>query len=108
MRRVCALVATAVACGATAVSLIPTRLGNGAMERLAASGDFVPPDLAELERAQSRALALKKGRVFADTWDLGKFSRCGHCFEERAERLERVNLTQQDLPLVGCPRCGAA
>jgi archaeosine synthase beta-subunit len=98
----------AFSCGATAVSLIPTRMGNGAMERLGASGEFVPPALADLEVAQSRALALGKGRVFADTWDLGAFSRCEHCFEARAERLQGVNLAQADLPAISCPRCGAA
>jgi radical SAM enzyme (TIGR01210 family) len=98
----------AFSCGATAVSLIPTRPGNGAMERLAESGEFVPPTLADLEVAQARAMALKKGRVFADTWDLRPFSRCAHCFDRRAERLQCVNLTQQDLPFISCPSCGAA
>ncbi len=32
-------------CGARAVSLIPTRTGNGAMEALEAAGAFVPPTL---------------------------------------------------------------
>jgi radical SAM enzyme (TIGR01210 family) len=98
----------AFSCGATAVSLIPTRTGNGAMERLVESGEFRPPTLADLEVAQSRALALKRGRVFADTWDLKQFSRCELCFDRRAERLQCVNLTQQDLPLIACPSCGAA
>jgi radical SAM enzyme (TIGR01210 family) len=96
----------AFSCGATAVSLIPTRAGNGAMERLLESGEFVLPNLADLEVAQSRAIALGRGRVFADIWDLKKFSRCEHCFEERVERLQSVNLTQQDLPLVSCRSCG--
>jgi archaeosine synthase beta-subunit len=96
----------AFSCGATAVSLIPTRTGNGAMERLVESGEFVPPNLADLEVAQSRAIALGKGRVFVDTWDLKKFSRCEHCFERRVERLKCVNLGQQDLPAVPCGSCG--
>jgi len=96
----------AFSCGATAVSLIPTRVGNGAMERLLESGEFVLPKLADLEMAQSRAIALGRGRVFVDTWDLKQFSRCEHCFEKRAERLKCVNLTQQDLPLVACRSCG--
>jgi archaeosine synthase beta-subunit len=98
----------AFSCGATAVSLIPTRLGNGAMERLVVSGEFALPNLGDLEAAQSRAMALGKGRVFADTWDLGPFSRCGHCLERRVERLRCVNLNQQDLPLISCPFCGGA
>jgi len=96
----------AFSCGATAISLIPTRAGNGAMERLLESGEFVPPNLADLEAAQSRALALGKGRVFADTWDLRPFSRCELCFEKRVERLECINLAQQDLPHVSCLNCG--
>ena len=96
----------AFSCGATAVSLIPTRAGNGAMERLLESGEFVPPNLADLEVAQSRAIALGRGRVFADIWDLKQFSRCEHCLEERVERLQCVNLTQQDLPLISCRSCG--
>jgi radical SAM enzyme (TIGR01210 family) len=95
----------AFSCGATAVSLIPTRAGNGAMERLVESGEFVLPNVADLEMAQSRAIALGKGRVFADIWDLKQFSRCEHCFEKRLERLQCVNLTQQDLPLISCRNC---
>jgi radical SAM enzyme (TIGR01210 family) len=96
----------AFSCGATAVSLIPTRTGNGAMERLLESGEFVPPTLSDLEVAQSRAIALGKGRVFADTWDLRQFSSCEHCLEKRVERLQSVNLEQQDLPLIPCGSCG--
>jgi hypothetical protein len=96
----------AFSCGATAVSLIPTRAENGAMERLLESGEFALPNLADLEVAQSRAIALGKGRVFADIWDLKQFSRCEHCFEKRLERLQCVNLAQQDLPPVSCRNCG--
>ncbi len=97
----------AFGCGATAVVLIPTRGGNGAMERLRESGEFHPPTLALLETTQRAALALGRGRVFADTWGLEAFSSCGHCFEARRQRLEAVNLSQIDLPLVPCPVCGS-
>ena len=96
----------AFACGATAVTLIPTRAGNGAMERLLASGEFVPPTLAMLEAAQRAALALDRGRVFADTWALEPFSTCPHCFAARRERLETVNRTQRNLPPISCEVCG--
>jgi hypothetical protein len=76
------------------------------MERLLESGEFVLPTLADLEVAQSRAIALGKGRVFADIWDLKQFSHCEHCFEKRVERLQCVNLAQQDLPLIPCRNCG--
>src|SRR5262249_10493403 len=36
-------------CGASVVSLIPTRFGNGALETLADQGEFSPPKLAMLE-----------------------------------------------------------
>jgi len=96
----------AFAHGAGAVTLIPTRGGNGAMERLRESGEFVPPTLAQLEAAQRAVLALGRGRVFADTWALETFSTCAHCFAARRERLEAVNLAQREVPSVRCEACG--
>ncbi len=93
-------------CGAGVVALIPTRGGNGAMERLRESGEFVPPTLALLEEAQRGALALGRGRVFADTWGLEPFAACPHCFAARCARLESVNRAQRDLPAVRCAICG--
>jgi radical SAM enzyme (TIGR01210 family) len=97
--------AFAFSCGASAVTLIPTRGGNGAMERLQESGEFAPPRLALLERAQALALDLHAGRVFADTWDLEQFSDCPACAEERHVRLQLINLSQTLLPPVDCPVC---
>lgn len=91
--------------GATAVTLIPTRTGNGALDRLAAAGEFVEPTLGELESAQDAILALRRGRVFADTWDLERFKTCPVCFGERRQRIEGSNLAQEQLPKVRCPRC---
>ncbi len=96
----------AFGCGAGAVTLIPTRGGNGAMERLREAGEFVPPTLATLEAAQRAVLALGRGRVFADLWGLEPFSTCPHCLAVRRERLERVNQTQRDEPPVRCAVCG--
>jgi hypothetical protein len=98
----------AFACGAGAVTLIPTRGGNGAMERLRESGEFVPPTLASLEAAQRGVLALGRGRVFADTWALEPFSACHHCLAARRERLETVNRTQRDVPPIRCAVCGGS
>ncbi len=97
----------AFACGAGAVTLIPTRAGNGAMERLRESGEFVAPTLATLEAAQRAALALGRGRVFADTWALEQFSACPRCLAARRERLEAVNQTQRDVPPPHCEACGS-
>jgi radical SAM enzyme (TIGR01210 family) len=93
----------AFSCGVGAVSLIPTRPGNGAMDRLIASGDFVPPSLNVLEESLDRCLDLRGGRVFADTWDLARFSSCDVCFKDRKDRLDSMNLTQRIVPRVRCP-----
>lgn len=92
--------------GATAVSLIPTRGGNGALESLAAAGDFGEPTLATFEAAFADALALGRGRVFADLWDLERFSRCADCLSARIARLREMNLIQTALPLPVCASCG--
>jgi len=92
--------------GAAVVSLIPTRSGNGAMDRLRESGEFVPPRLSNLEQAQEQALNLRRGRVFADTWDLARLSQCRSCLEKRRQRLHIVNLTQQPQVRMECPDCG--
>ena len=94
--------------GATVASLIPTRLGNGALESLAERGEFSPPKLSTLEAAFAYGLGLKQGRVLADLWDLEKFADCPACFQKRAKRLHEMNLQQVDLPPVECDRCGSA
>jgi radical SAM enzyme (TIGR01210 family) len=101
-------IAVAFACGATAVSLIPARDGNGTMEDLAAAGLFVSPTVPDLEAALEAALPRDDGRVFADLWDLQRFSSCGACLDRRRERLRAMNLDQRPLPPVECTRCGAA
>ena len=95
-------------CGATAVSLIPTRFGNGSLEALASQNQFSPPTLELFETAIEEALGLQKGRVFADLWDLEKFSRCPTCFPQRLARLRRINLEQRTEPPVSCDHCGGA
>lgn len=93
-------------CGATATTLIPTRAGNGAMEELMASGDFSPPGLATVEAAVEYGVALGRGRVFADLWDLRRRSGCAVCHQQRVDRLHRMNLEQRVPPGVMCDRCG--
>jgi hypothetical protein len=69
-----ATVAFAEECGASVISLIPTRGGNGTMEALAAQKLFVEPTRADLER--SCALILNRAqspesrapRIFVDPW----------------------------------------
>jgi radical SAM enzyme (TIGR01210 family) len=94
-------------CGATAASLIPTRDGNGAMEALAQMGAFVPPPLAVLEAAIEYGLLLKRGRVFADLWDLQRNTpQCATCWPPRLERLQAMNLTQCAPAPIACSQCG--
>lgn len=94
-------------CDATVAALIPTRRGNGAMETLEKSGDWTLPRLQTLEAATNYGVALQKGRVFADLWDLEQFSNCEFCFAARRERLRQMNLIQQFLPSVECSVCHA-
>ena len=95
-------------CGVSVVSLIPTRPGNGALDLLMATGEFTPPHLDTLERALELGVKLQRGRVFADTWNLGPFSSCSACLDVRRQRLHAINLTQQIPPAVRCSSCGAS
>lgn len=95
-------------CGATAVTLIPTRGANGAMEKLVATGQFVPPSLETLETAAEYGVGLQRGRVFADTWDLnGRPNACPNCNAARIDRLQQLNLTQSISPRIECDLCEA-
>lgn len=99
----------AFAAGATAVSLIPTRPGNGALETLAGEGLFHPPRLDDIERSGELALASARGRgrVFVDLWDLDRFSSCPVCYADRRARLQAMNLEQRVLPVsAGLDHCG--
>lgn len=88
--------------GSQCCAIIPTRTGNGVMEQLEAQGHYVAPTLTALETVFVRALALQKGRVLVDLWDLERFSDCPNCFAQREARLHRMNLNQKILPPVSC------
>ncbi|HTY41717.1 MAG TPA: radical SAM protein [Thermoanaerobaculia bacterium] len=92
--------------GAAVVSVIPTRGGNGALDALSAAGLFADPRLSVLEDTVDFGLDLRRGRVFADLWDLDRFRRCGACFDARAARLAETNRRQQVLPRIRCGACG--
>ena len=81
-------------CGATIVSLIPTRSGNGAVEQLAVHGEFTPPRLSTLEAATAYGIHLNRGRVFADLWDINQQPTCSSCHSSRIARLHQMNLRQ--------------
>lgn len=82
--------------------LIPLRAGNGAMDVLRQQGDFHLPSISSLESALEYGIDRGKGRVFADLWDLGIFSGCDSCFENRKNRMAEMNLTQKILAPVSC------
>jgi len=105
----------AFSCGASVVSLIPTRPGNGALEALEAEGHFHPARLEDIERSFTAALrhveARGRGprqghqRLFADLWDLDQFATCAHCVGARRARLHAMNLEQRVLPEIACTWC---
>ena len=86
--------------GASVVSLIPTRKGNGALEALARHGLFAEPSLDLLENVVDRVMGLGGGRVFVDLWDLARFGVGAPQFAARRARLEAMNLAQRILPRV--------
>lgn len=94
--------------GASVVSIIPVRGGNGEMERLQAAAHFAPPTLFELEAALDRCLSFTGTVVTADLWDVERLHACEHCRSERVERLQRLNVTGRTESRVDCTMCAAA
>ena len=102
----CRSVEFAFECGATAVTLLPTRSGNGAVNAFEAAGRFTPPSLSVVEDAMAYGVGLAKGRVFVDLWEIGRVARCTHCSAARIERLAKSNLEQRITERVSCVHCG--
>lgn len=97
----------AFAQGARTVTLIPVRGGNGALEALAARGDWAAPTLRQLEAEFEACLELVGGVVQADLWDLERFAECDACFEARRARLLWMNLSGVVEAPVVCETCGS-
>ena len=97
----------AVRRGASVVSIIPVRGGNGEMERLQSLGDFVPPTLAQLENALDACVQMGPAVVTADLWDVDRFSGAACCRQSRVARMNRMNLTGQQEPRILCDECRA-
>ena len=97
----------AVERGASVVSIIPVRGGNGEMERLQALGHFTPPTLSQLEDALDGCLQFTRTVVTADVWDAEQLPACEHCRTQRIERLRRLNVTGRAELRVACSMCGA-
>jgi uncharacterized Fe-S cluster-containing MiaB family protein len=89
-------------CEVRVCSVIPTRSGNGVMDRLEREGQFAPPRMASLEATLERGLALARGRVLVDLWDVERFQNCDRCGPARSDRLRQMNLSQQILPAIAC------
>ena len=72
------------------------------MDYLLEKGDFNLPDIHSLETVLEYGIGLKKGRVFADIWDLGLFSKCNKCLDQRTNRLINMNLRQKIVSQINC------
>jgi radical SAM enzyme (TIGR01210 family) len=92
--------------GASVCTVMPTRGGNGALEALAATGQFAPPSLTSMEAALEYGVRLGRGRVFIDLWDAERFCTCAACAGQRLARLAEINHTQAVPSPVLCDRCG--
>jgi radical SAM enzyme (TIGR01210 family) len=104
--------------GASIVSLIPVRSGNGALEALERRGEYEPVTLGLVERCFERALveveaSFPSTAVLLDTWDLLTLARrspdaCSRCALPRVERLRAAARDGAFGPPVGCPCAGRA
>lgn len=88
--------------GVQCASVVPTRSGNGIMQRLEREGHFEPPSMTSIETVLEKGIRLNRGRVFMDLWDLERFYECETCGPRRRDRLRRMNLTQEVQPEVSC------
>lgn len=92
-------------CGVNCCAVIPTRPGNGMLDRLQNAGQFERPKLTSLETVLNETVGRGKGRVFADLWDAEQFADCSSCAAARIERLNQMNLQQTRLPEIECNVC---
>jgi archaeosine synthase beta-subunit len=92
--------------GVDCCSVIPTRAGNGIMDRLQRAGTFRSPQLRSLETVLDETISWNRGRVFADLWEVKQFAECPACASAKIERLNTINLCQRTTPPVVCQHCG--
>ena len=95
----------AVERGASVVSVIPVRGGNGEMERLLAAGHFDPPSLTQLDLVLDGCVQFTDAVVTADLWDIEQLPACEYCRAARIERLRRLNTSGHAEPRIACDAC---
>ena len=88
--------------GVECCTVIPVRVGNGVLDYLQKTNHFSLPTIQSLETVLEYGIELKKGRIFADTWDLDLFSNCDKCLNERIERITEINLNQKIIEPINC------
>ncbi|MEA2763527.1 MAG: archaeosine synthase beta-subunit [Gemmatimonadaceae bacterium] len=98
----------AVERGASVVSIIPVRGGNGELERLQGLGHFTPPTLSQLEETLEQCMRFANSVVSADLWDVGRLPACERCRRERVGRLQQMNATSRAPAPILCADCGPA
>ncbi len=86
-------------------AVIPTRPGNGIVDRLMADGLFSRPSIRSMEAVLEAGLKMQKGRVFMDLWDVEQFYDCDTCGPARRDWINTINLTQQSMQSLICS-CG--
>lgn len=93
--------------GVNCCAIIPVRTGNGALDRLEKLGHFSEPPFNLLESAMDEGLRIRKNgqRLFVDLWDAHRFKHCPTCLDQRIQRLNRINLSQEPETPVACPDC---
>ena len=93
--------------GASIVSIIPVRGGNGELERLQILGKFTPPTLFQLEAALRESQRFADTVVTVDLWDAERLSACAQCKAERMSSLRHANLTGLLQQKIVCEACAA-
>jgi len=88
--------------GAECCVIIPVRSGNGIVEDLAARGLYARTSLAELHAVVAYGIRARRGRVFADLWDIERLADCSRCSAARVAALEQMNRTQRAVAPIEC------
>jgi radical SAM enzyme (TIGR01210 family) len=88
--------------GVVTCIIIPVRSGNGALDVLKGENYFEEPDIKSLEMVIEYGIRQEAGPVFADLWDIDRFSSCDKCLEMRKKRLAQMNLHQKIYSPISC------